>query len=238
MMTLRLPKANLGTLVEKQGRDEITYKLYLQGYQKVCNHHWKPIDARRVTVDGFKGTNTGCLFWGDRGVGKSQILTYLTAWAHEVNWVSLAITNHEEFVDASWPIFRWKNGLYLQKELAVRLLKDFGTSNAQICREFDVDLNVYGKCDISGVHDDEAEPCPRVWDEKRKVWSDAWKEAFYDNEVKSMQAKYDLMDYRLSDKLEAPQKLIDIVNYGIENPDAATNAFAEILHQLYKSDKY
>jgi small subunit ribosomal protein S29 len=107
-----------------------------------------------------------------------------------------------------------------------------------VAREFDVDLNVYGKCDITGVHDDEAEPCPRVWDEVRKTWTDEWKNALYDNEVKALQARYDTMDYRLSDKLEAPQKLIDIINYGIENPDAATNAFAEVLHQLYKTDKY
>jgi hypothetical protein len=57
-------------------------------------------------------------------------LTYLTAWAHEVNWINVSITNHEEFVNGTWDIFRFKNGLYLQRELAVRLLKDFGTSNA------------------------------------------------------------------------------------------------------------
>jgi len=33
----------------------------------------------------------------------------------------------------------------------------------------------------------------------------------------------------MSDKLEAPKKLIDIVNYGLENPEASTNAYAEIL---------
>ena len=42
----------------------------------------------------------------------------------------------------------------------------------------------------------------------------------------------------MSDRLEAPKKLIDIINFGLENPDASTNAFAEILQQLYKTDKY
>ena len=118
------------------------------------------------------------------------------------------------------------------------MLQDFKTANAQLSREFDVDLDVYGKCDITGVHDDEAEPCPNVWDAKRQTWTDAWKEMLVEPEIKAYQARYDAMDYRMSEKLEAPKKLIDIVNYGIENPDASTNAFAEILHQLYKSDKY
>ena len=42
----------------------------------------------------------------------------------------------------------------------------------------------------------------------------------------------------MSDRLEAPKTLHDIVQFGLDNPDASTNAFAEILHQLYKSDKY
>lgn len=58
-------------------------------------------------------------------------------------------------------------------------------------REFEVDLDVYGKCDISGVHDSEAEPCPRVWDEKLKTWTDSWKDLLYDVEIKHYQQKYD-----------------------------------------------
>ena len=96
-------------------------------------------------------------------------------------------------------------------------------------REFEVDLDVYGKCDISGVHDSENEPCPRLWDEKRKVWNDEWKKMLYEPELQYYQARYDAMDYRMSDRLEAPKKLIDIINFGLENPDASTNAFAEIL---------
>jgi len=38
---------------------------------------------RRISFENFKGNNTGVLFWGPRGVGKSQILSYATAWAHE-----------------------------------------------------------------------------------------------------------------------------------------------------------
>ena len=99
----------------------------MQGYHKFCYHHWRPKDVRRVSLENFKGNNTGALFWGERGCGKSQILTYATAWAHEQNWMNVSITNHEEFVDGTYDIFRFKNGLYLQQDLAVKLLKDFAT---------------------------------------------------------------------------------------------------------------
>ena len=45
-------------------------------------------------------------------------MSYMTAWAHEANWCSVAITDGECFTDTSYDIFRYKNGLYIQKELA------------------------------------------------------------------------------------------------------------------------
>ena len=44
--------------------------------------HWRPYHIRKAQVPGFKGFNTGAFLWGDAGCGKSQILTYLTMWAH------------------------------------------------------------------------------------------------------------------------------------------------------------
>ena len=97
--------------------------------------------------------------------------------------MSVAITDHEAFINASTDIFRYKNGLYLQKELAHRLCSDFLTSNEQLLRETDVDMSQYGKYDISGVRDDEPEPCPRTWDPLRKTWTDDWKEHLFEHEI-------------------------------------------------------
>lgn len=74
MVQINLEKKNLSSgFVELQGRENIKYKMYLQGYQKKCNHHWRPEDIRRVGLakGGFKGFNTGGLLWGERGCGKS-----------------------------------------------------------------------------------------------------------------------------------------------------------------------
>lgn len=52
-----------------------------------------------------------------------------------------------------------------------------------------------------------------------------------------MQAKYEQMNYRLADKLADPKTLLEIVDEGIKNNELATNCFAELLEQLYRSDK-
>jgi len=51
----------------------------------------------------------------------------------------------------------------------------------------------------------------------------------YDIEIKNLTAKYETMNYRLSDKLADPKTLIQLVDEGINNPEIATNAIAEIL---------
>jgi len=62
----------------------------------------------------------------------------------------------------------------------------------------------------------------------------------FDSEIQNAKAKYETMDYRLSDRLRDPKKMIDICDYAIANPDShlATCAFAECLEQLYHTDKY
>eukprot|EP00352_Strombidinopsis_acuminata_P002398 CAMPEP_0176389426 /NCGR_PEP_ID=MMETSP0126-20121128/38372_1 /TAXON_ID=141414 ORGANISM="Strombidinopsis acuminatum, Strain SPMC142" /NCGR_SAMPLE_ID=MMETSP0126 /ASSEMBLY_ACC=CAM_ASM_000229 /LENGTH=120 /DNA_ID=CAMNT_0017758243 /DNA_START=1654 /DNA_END=2016 /DNA_ORIENTATION=- len=42
----------------------------------------------------------------------------------------------------------------------------------------------------------------------------------------------------MKDKLPEPKTLAEIVNMGIEDPKLSTNAFAEVLEQLYNTDQY
>jgi len=50
-------------------------------------------------------------------------------------------------------LFRYKNGLYLQMDLAHSMLKGFRHSNEELLREMDVDMNRYGLYDMTGVRD-------------------------------------------------------------------------------------
>ena len=46
------------------------------------------------------------------------------------------------------------------------------------------------------------------------------------------------MRKRLSQKCDDPKKLMDIVQAGIDDPELATNAIAEILEQLHHQDDH
>ncbi len=84
LIVLDLDKKNLpGEVAHLQKNEVHQYKLLLSAYHKVCNGLWRPEDIRRVSLPRFKGANSGLLLWGPRGVGKSQILSYVSAWAHE-----------------------------------------------------------------------------------------------------------------------------------------------------------
>lgn len=113
VINLQLHKKDLGEHHEVQKNEVHNYKLYTNGYHKICYHNWRPEDIRRVSLDRFKGVNSGCLLWGPRGSGKSQILTYATAWAHENSWMVVTVPRCEMFTNGKEEIFRFKNGLYL-----------------------------------------------------------------------------------------------------------------------------
>jgi small subunit ribosomal protein S29 len=156
--------------------------MYFNAYHKKCYHHWRPDDIRRVGLDKglFKGFNTGGLLWGNKGCGKSQVLAYLTAWAHENEWVNITVPSCSEFVDATHDTERMENGMYVQHSLATRMLSDMAIQNEQIFRECDVNMSRYGQFDISGVSDADGDPQPRTWDPLRQCWSDDWKNFLYD----------------------------------------------------------
>jgi len=187
LVVIDLPKKNLGSFADLQKNEVHQYKLYLSAYHKICYGLWRPEDQRRVSLPNFKGANSGLVLWGNRGVGKSQILSYVTAWAHENRWAVITVPKCEAFTDGKQEVFRFKNGLYLQPILAKKLLMSLKHSNEFLFRHADVDMSVYGKIDISGVKDGEPEPCPKVWDAERQCWTDAWKEHLYDFEIKQLQ---------------------------------------------------
>ena len=90
-------------------------------------------------------------------------------------------------------------------------------------------MSLYGKYDITGVKDGDPDPCPRVWDPERQVWTDSWKEHLYDFEIKSLQQRYEEMNYRCATKLSNPKKLVDICDLAMSNAEVATSCLGELL---------
>ena len=192
---------------------------------------------REYALQRFKGFNSNILLWGRSGAGKSGTLSYVVAWAHENEWVVINVPRARKFINGEAIIERHINGLYMQKELAKEFLQDLNVSNQQKFEEIKVDLDLYGKFDMTGISDDEPEPCPRIWDNQRKVWSDAWKQHLTDFELKEIAENTPKMMERISDHLKEPKTLSEIAEYGINNSDQAISAIAEILNQLYNQDQ-
>jgi len=233
ILEITLTKSDMGHLAEfsELNHDTKKYKIYLQGHQKYCYHFWRPEDMRDYSLQSFRGFNTGSFLWGRSGSGKSGTLSYVIAWAHENNWVVINIPRARKFTSNKIKIERHINGLYLQTQLSKELLEDLKVSNQVKFEELKVNHSIYGKFDKTGTHDDELESCHtdsqgiknfREYDPRRRVWNDAWKDHLTEMEIKQISKDTPKMMERISDLLKKPETLLDIANYGIENPDQAT----------------
>lgn len=100
-LTFDLKKSDLGEMAQFTDlkHEEYDCKVYLQQYHKYCYHFWRPEESRAYTITGFKGFNSGCFLTGRGGCGKSGVLTYVVAWAHENEWVVVAIPWGRDWVD-------------------------------------------------------------------------------------------------------------------------------------------
>jgi hypothetical protein len=74
------------------------YNLLLKEVQGFNQYLWRPPSISKFSLQGFKGFNTGALLWGEKGRGKSQILAYLGAWAHDNNWATILIPSGDKLV--------------------------------------------------------------------------------------------------------------------------------------------
>ena len=179
----------------------------------------------------------GVLLTGE-GNGKSMILAYLHAWAKENGWFVVPVPDVKKYTREGFPIERHLSGVYFQPELATHLLRDIKIVNYELLQQIEVDLSIYGKCNIAGVRDDEPEPNPVVWDDRSQTYTDAWKEWNAIPEEEIVAEDHPDHHTRLRDVLPKPKTLLDIVNKGIENNRVATCAFAEMLNLLAKSEKF
>jgi hypothetical protein len=189
-------------------------------------------------IKDFKGFNSGVLLHGEAGCGKSQILTYLHAWAKENNWLVIPIHKATRFTKDPAFIERHPSGMYLQHDLAKELLLDLKIINYDILRNYPVDLKQYGKSDFAGNRDGDYEAVPVYYDEERKTWSDSWKKFNIISEEEISAKDFGDHHLRIIDILPKPKTMLEIVNKGIENKRFATCALSEIMYQIYRSESH
>ncbi len=216
-------------------RGKVEYKLFLSKYHKFCDHLWRPEDMRKYAIPRFKGFNTGAMLWGQRGVGKSQILAYLGAWAHDNNWATVMVPSGSKLVQGD-SVVRHSCGLYMQPDFARDIIVGIQRANEGVLAGLPVKPELYGRFNLAGHPDGDLDPVIREYDPKRKVWSDHWKTLFSAEQLRMLALGESQYDLRLTKVLPKPKTLLDIANYGARNPLYSTVCIAEILEQLYNTD--
>lgn len=56
----------------------------------------------------------------------------------------------------------------MQPKLAVEWLQQFKKGNEELLKTLPVNLELFGKYNLSGVHDSDPDPVPNLYDERRK----------------------------------------------------------------------
>jgi hypothetical protein len=188
--------------------------LHLTTFHEMCKYQWRPLEIRNSIPD-FKGFNSGVIFNGRSGTGKSQILAYIHAWAKENNWIVLSVPKASSFSKGYSELERHLTGLYLQHNLVREFLVEFKIMNYKLLKSSEVDLYLYGKSDMAGNRDGDPDPVPVLWDKEREVYTDAWKK--WIPKVPNFDLANDYPDHhkRLYDLETKPKNLLEIVNLGI-----------------------
>ena len=198
-----------------------------------------PQNLRHFLFPNFIGFNSNLLFWGVHGSGKSGLLYAVTMWAIKSKWLVVKVPSVKAI---TWSkvenlIRHEKSRLWMAPVLAKALIEDLINTNKEILKSIPVNLDTYGFYSIVGVHDKEENPVPNFYIEDRQTYfyeSDKFRS---EEEMTLMAREQEHLNVRLKDKLAQPKNLLEIAEFGFKNENFCTNCLAEILEQVYNTDK-
>ena len=103
----------------------------------------------------------------------------------------------------------------------------FRNANYEQLRNFEVDLSLYGQCDMAGVHQEGRIGSPRRYIYERRTTSDAWKQFLSPEDKFQNEHLFNFQEDKwVGLKLEKPETLLDVVNAGIKDMYLSTSALA------------
>ena len=235
--TLRPFKNFKLTLESEEKGKEKTYLLLLKKY--IQTPRYVPQVMREHGFKNFIGFNSGAILSGVRGAGKSGLLMYAVMWAHKNNWI---VINAPDAYHLTQDKSKYKrhhdSGLYLEFSKGRTFLRAFKESNYEIIKDLPVNLELYGKYNLAGVHDDEPEPVPVTYDPERKVWSNDWEQFITPNEKLFIAEERRQFNVRLKQRLPEPKTVLEIVEHGLKEEMFSINVIFEILEQVYNLESH
>jgi len=216
---------------------EKNYVMLLKKYTTSPRH--VPKAMREYGLKNFFGFNSGAIVTGVRGAGKSGMLMYAIMWAHKNNWIVINAPDAYHLTQEKTKIKRHHDsGLYLEFTKGRTFLRAFRESNYEIIKDLPVNMELYGKFNLAGVHDDEPEPVPVTYDPERKVWSNDWEQFITPNEKLFIAEEKRQFNVRLKQRLPEPKTLLDIVEHGLKEEMFSINVIYEVLEQVYNLDSH
>jgi len=153
---------------------------------------------------------------GDKGSGKSGVLLFATMWAHKNNWIVVNVPSAYELTQTDCKFIRHhKTSLYLQNEFAREWLEFFKNANKDLISKIRPNLKLYGKYNFSGVHEEDPDPAPNLYNKRQKTYFKDYEVFLTKDEIILNNEQDKKMEIKVSDKLQAPKTILEIVDYGI-----------------------
>lgn len=199
-----------------------------------------PSALQKYQLSNFIGLNSNLLFWGVRGAGKSGNLYATTMWAIKSNWLVFKLPSVRAVTHSSVERveFHDKSRLFMTPGLAHELLKEILSTNEHLLSEIPVDMNLYGKYNMVGVHKDEPNPVPNFYIADRKTYFYETDKFYLPGERETVRKHQMALDSSLVERVPTPQSLLEIAKFGVDNPLYATNCIAELLEQAYNCESH
>lgn len=199
-----------------------------------------PEALRTYMFPNFVGLNSNILFWGPCGAGKSGLMYAVTTWALKSNWLVIKLASVKaltcSFIENL--ILHERSRLWMAPIMAQAILQDILNSNKSLLGQIPVNQDIYGLYNCVGVHQNEEPPVQNFYIEDRQTYffeTDKFRDP---EEINRNTIEQENLDVSLGQRLPKPSTLLDIVNFGIQNPDTCTNAIAELLEQVYHLDTH
>lgn len=192
------------------------------------------IEVANLHSDELKSAwfNSSILLHGDAGVGKSGILNYLHLWAKSSGWFVVPVFRATRLYNLkAEEVETHVNGLYLTHRSAKEFLLELKIINLEILAKI-THIPEFGKINFAGEKDGTLESFPTLWDEKREVFTDSWKQLPFAESKEEIAKEYPDHYKRISDYIPKPKNLLEIVEFGLDNPRFAHNAIAEVLNAI------
>ena len=93
--------------------------------------------------------------------------------------------------------------------------------------------SLYGKIDLTGVHEEEYEPVPNIYYQDRQTYFNDINKIYEDRVEMDFDTRY---KWRMNDVLKQPQTVLEILEAGLKNPAYSTCAMGEIFRQVFESN--